>query len=136
MKTILILDDDPAVTGFMRSVLLSKGYSVLQATTPDEALRRFEENDARVDLLVADVTLRAGSGVHVALDMQGLVPYLPIIIMSGYPPSAWNGEDVAECEQLDPGSVAIIQKPFSPSRLLEQVHERIGPPVKAAPAAG
>jgi len=87
-----------------------------------------------VDLLIADVTLPTGSGIHVALEVQFLLPYSKIIIMSGYPPVMWNDQDSAELEELPSDSVITLQKPFLLATLLDSVHRFLGLPISVAPA--
>jgi DNA-binding NtrC family response regulator len=134
VQTILVLEDDTSIMALIRLVVGQNGYNILEATTARQAFERFEENDAQVDLLIADVTLPAGSGIHVALELQSLLPYLKIIIMSGYPSVMWEHQDSAELEELPSDSVITLQKPFLPATLLDSVHRFLGLPISVAPA--
>lgn len=118
----------------IRLVIGQNEYNILEATTAGQAFERFEENDAQVDLLIADATLPASSGIHVALELQSLVPYLKIIIMSRYPLAMWSDQDLAELEELPSDSVITLQKPFAPATLLDNVHRFLGLPFSVAPA--
>jgi CheY-like chemotaxis protein len=129
VKTVLVLDDDSAILALIRMVIESSGYAVLEATSAQEAFERFEENDAQVDLLIADVTLRESSGIRVALELRSLLPYLRIIITSGFPTDMWNDQDAAELNELPSDSVIALQKPFDPATLLNSVHRLIGLPL-------
>ena len=134
MKTILVLDDDSAIAGLIRMLAERNGYAVLDSASPAQALERFEENDGQVDLLIADVVLKDGSGLDVAMELRSLVPYLKIIVMSGFPPEMWNDEDGAELLEFPSDSVSILQKPFSPLALMDQIYRLIGKPVSTAAA--
>ncbi len=48
---VLVIDDDPAVRGFMRSVLISEGYGVACASSAEEGLRLARETRPAVILL-------------------------------------------------------------------------------------
>jgi CheY-like chemotaxis protein len=124
MKTLLVLEDDPAVMMVLR--LMLEQYSLIEASTAEQALRLFTEHGRKIDLLVADVTLPTSSGVQVALLLRSEVPDLPVILTSGYPPSAWSDRDSADLERLGSRSVAILQKPFQGKALWDTVRELIG----------
>jgi CheY-like chemotaxis protein len=88
-------------------------YTILDATSANQAFDRFEESDGQVDLLIADVALPIFSGIGVALELQALLPYLGIVLTTDVPVSMWSTQDVAELDQL-PDAV-ILQKPFDPT---------------------
>jgi two-component system cell cycle sensor histidine kinase/response regulator CckA len=136
MKTILVVDDDAAILALIHSIAGQDGYAVLQAATAQEAFERFEDADAAVDLVIADVELKFGSGIDAALELQALVPFLKILIMSGYPSGMWSRRAAAELERVPSESVAIMPKPFRPAQLLDAIHRLIGLPApQPAPKA-
>jgi len=134
VKTVLVLEDDAPILALIRLVVENKGYAVLEATSAEQAFERFEEVDAAVHLLIADVTLPASSGLRVALELRSLLPYLKIIITSGFPKAMWDEQDAAELDELPSDSVITLQKPFVPATLLDSIHRLIGYPLIAAPA--
>lgn len=124
MKTLLVLEDEPVLMMLLRHLL--KPYRLIEAATAEQALRLFNENRRRIDLLLADVSLPASSGIQVALLLRSKIPSLPVILTSGYPVSVWASRDAADLEQLGARSVEIIQKPFKAQVLPNTVHEMIG----------
>jgi len=134
VKTILVVEDDPSILALIRFVLIGDGYSVSEAASAEQAFERFEEHDAQVDLLIADVTLPVGSGIQVALELRSLLPFLKIIITSGFPKAMWDDQKSKELDDLPYDSVVILQKPFVPATLLESIHQLIGLPYPVAPA--
>jgi CheY-like chemotaxis protein len=124
MKTLLVLEDNPAVMTVLRVTLVQ--YSLVEASTAEQALRLFTESGRKIDLLVADVTLPTSSGIQVALLLRSKIPALPVILTSGYPVGAWSDRDSADLERLGSRSVAILQKPFQFQRLLKAVCELTG----------
>lgn len=134
VKTVLVLEDNVSILALFRMVVEREGYTVLAATSAQQAFERFEENDAQVDLLLTDVTLPEGSGIRVALELQSLIPCLKIIIMSGFPSTMWRDEDAAAIDELPSDSVITLQKPFVPGTLLDSIHTLIGLPFIAVPA--
>jgi len=59
----------------MRNML--KPYVVVEASSAEEALRKFREYNRGAGLLIADVTLPVSSGVKVALVLRLVKPKLP-----------------------------------------------------------
>ena len=129
MKTILLVEDDPLVMGVFRSVLQSKGYAILEATSAEQALK-WLGNPQRIDLIIADVGLPLRSGIRVALELRKSIPDLRIILTSGYPPDMWP--DVALLREVPSDAIRILQKPFLPKELLDKTEELIGIPNSAA----
>jgi two-component system cell cycle sensor histidine kinase/response regulator CckA len=123
-KTILLLEDEPALMKFLGHALSS--YNLIEATTADEALRLFAERGRHVDLLIADVTLPAGSGLRVAFFLRSEIKNLPVILTSGYPVSNWSETDLADLQRLGSTAVAFLQKPFQSPELLELVQRLLG----------
>jgi CheY-like chemotaxis protein len=121
MKTLLVLDDDPSVMMLLRFIL--EQYSLIEASNAEEAIRLFSAHGSQVDLLVADLKLPTSSGIQVALHLRSEVPYLPVILISGYPMSAWSDRDSADLERLGSRSVRILEKPFQAQELLNAVRE-------------
>jgi CheY-like chemotaxis protein len=124
MKTLLVLEDNPAVMTVLRVTL--EQYSLVEASTAEQALRLFTESARKIDLLIADVTLPTSSGIQVALLLRSNIPNLPVILTSGYPVGAWSDRDSADLERLGSRSVAILQKPFQFQGLLKAVCDLTG----------
>ena len=91
----------------------------------------FGENDAKVDLLLADIVLTGGmKGDEVARRLAAVRPGLRTLFMSGYTENA-----VVHHGRLDDG-VQLIGKPFSRSHLARKVAEMLGTSHGAASHAG
>ena len=129
MKTLLVLEDEPPVLKLLWHML--KQHNVMEATTAEQALRVFGENHHRIDLLVADVTLPASSGIQVALALRARTRDLPVILTSGYPVMDWSPRDSADLERLGSKAVAILQKPFAAQELLSAIGRLTGEPQTA-----
>ena len=123
-KTILLLEDEPALMKLLAHAL--GAYDVIEATTADEALRQFAERGRHIDLLIADVTLPAGSGLRVAFFLRSEFQNLPVILTSGYPVSNWSTNDTIDLQRLGSTSVAFLQKPFQAQELSRLVERLLG----------
>jgi CheY-like chemotaxis protein len=124
MTSILVLEDEPFLMTFLRQLL--EQYTVLEASTAEETLRRFMDNKRSVGLLIADVNLPTSSGIQVALLLRQENPALPVILTSGNPVGNWSVRQFFDLEKLGADSIRILQKPFQAQRLLDCVRELIG----------
>jgi len=119
--TVLVVEDDTAVREVAVEMLRDLGYRVLAAADGAEALRVFGENDAKVDLLLADVVLTGGvKGDEVSRRLTEVRPGLRTLFMSGYTENA-----IVHHGRLDDG-VQLIGKPFQRQQLARKVAEMLG----------
>ena len=118
-ESILLVDDDLGVTNTAARVLSSRGYAVLPAFSPEEALEIFEQLDGRIDLLLTDVVMPGGTGRALAATLRHSNPGLKALYMSGY-----TTEAIVDHTILDP-SAAFIGKPFTAEHLALKVRETL-----------
>ena len=118
-----MLEDNPSVMMVLR--LMLETYSLIEASTAEQAIRLFTDHGRKIDLLVADVTLPTSSGIQVALLLRLEIPDLPVILTSGYAVNDWGDGDLADMGRLGTNSVAILTKPFQGKVLSDAVRELI-----------
>jgi len=118
-ETVLLVDDDGEVRTLACRVLRLQNYVVLEAATPDEALAICEEHKGPIDLLLTDVVMPVMNGRELAERVRPLRPEAKIMYMSGYPADVIGKHGVL-------ASGAFVQKPFTPSGLVEKVREVFG----------
>ena len=114
-ETVLVVEDEPALLDLSKIVLEGRGYQVLAAGTPSEALRLAEEYVGKIDLLMTDVVLPEMNGGDLAKQMLPLYPGMKRLFMSGY-----TDDIIANHGVLDDG-LFFIQKPFSIQDLTAKV---------------
>lgn len=61
MATILLVEDEPIVRAGTEQFLCQRGFTVLTATSGEEALEKFAEADA----IILDIMLPGMSGIEV-----------------------------------------------------------------------
>jgi len=84
-KTILVVEDEPALRAMVRSLLGKYGYQVIQANNGADALRVAQENLDRIDLVLSDMVMPGGlTGSELTAKLQSLKPSLKVILTSGY----------------------------------------------------
>ncbi len=112
-ETILVVDDDDLVADLIEDVLQRKGYNVLVASTPSEALKKAQEHAADLRLLVTDLVMPEMTGYELAKRIGHDLPDLPVIYISGYAP-----DRVIPDRRLDE-QLTFLQKPFPPRDLVQ-----------------
>ena len=83
-KTLLVVDDDPAVRECLEELFRHQGYQVLTADDGEAGLMTLRT--ARPDLMVLDVTLPRLDGFLVATQVKNdpTLTQIPIILYSGH----------------------------------------------------
>lgn len=100
MKTILFVDDQEVLAQLSCDILRNHGYGAEYAYSGREALEKFKL--AKFDILVTDFRMESMDGLELARLVRLETPGLPVLIVSGYPPSAGSSE-VNEWIQKDKG---------------------------------
>ncbi|MEK7268823.1 MAG: PAS domain S-box protein [Nitrospirota bacterium] len=121
-ETILLVEDDAMVRTLARAVLQYNDYTVLEAKHGTEALRISQEHSGPIHLLLTDVVMPGMSGRDSAARLAPLRPDMKILYMSGY-----TGNASAHHGVLDTG-IAFLQKPFTPTALVQKVRETLDTP--------
>jgi PAS domain S-box-containing protein len=115
-ETVLLVEDEPGVRALVSRVLGKLGYTVLEASEGDEALR-FARGYAgpAINLLLTDVVMPRLGGRSVAAYLRTCFPGIKVLFTSGY---AEHG--IVHHGQLDQGA-AFLAKPFSAAALARKV---------------
>jgi PAS domain S-box-containing protein len=115
--TILLVEDEPDILELVTLMLEKKGYTVLAASSPVEAIQLAESHFDQIDLLMTDVIMPEMNGRILSRKMQVLYPNIKHLFMSGYP-----ADVIANQGALDPG-IPLIEKPFSISTLENTIRQ-------------
>jgi CheY-like chemotaxis protein len=125
-ETVLLVDDEPALRRLVARVLRSRGYRVLEAGHPKDALTLLDDHPDDIQLLVTDIVMPEMGGRLLASRVQAAHPDTRVLYMSGYSDGA-----VVQNGMLEPG-MAFLQKPFTPGALAQKVREVLDSPVPAS----
>lgn len=124
--TILVVEDDDDVRALVCDALLSRGYTVLIAGTPEEAFRVADGHHGPINLLVTDVVMPGGTGPKLATALMTRRPELRVIYMSGF-----TDEVVVRNGTLR-SDATFLQKPFTLTELEQAVHTLLEAPARGA----
>lgn len=116
-ETILLVEDAQAVRGLAREALEAGGYTVLEASQGEEALRLAEQCPQPIHLLVTDVILPRVNGRDLATRLTRTQPEMKVLFISGYT------DRVVEDHGLLEAGVSFLPKPFSLKVLAHKVRE-------------
>ena len=116
-ETILVLEDDPDVRRIITKILSDRGYTTLEASNGDDAIRVFVEHKDDVDLLILDVVMPGKSGKKVFDEIAHIDQRVKAIFMSGY-----TGDVVID-KGVQRDGVDFLEKPLSAAKLLVKVRE-------------
>ncbi len=114
--TIMLVEDEDAVRAFSARVLKNKGFTVLEFSNADEALKEIEKG-SEPDLLLTDMMMPGMDGETLAQLAKERYPSLRVILMSGY------SEDFARHGKDDSKMFSFLAKPFSLTQLVQKVRE-------------
>ena len=92
-KRILLVDDDEHLLFSVNLLLRQLGYSVVAKDKPHQALELFQADPAAFDLVITDQAMPEMSGIELASRLAQLRPGIPIILCTGYDPTAGYGAD-------------------------------------------
>jgi len=117
-ENILLVEDEEAVRRLVSLSLGRAGFHVCDARDGADAVARFLEDCESLDLLITDVMMPGMDGVELATIFQERCPGLRVLFLSGYP-----AVTLRQRHKLLPLSLRLLEKPFSPRRLVEVVNE-------------
>ena len=127
-ERILLLDDEPALTGALRRLLARLNYQVTVSNSAREVLDWCGQDASQFDLVITDLTMPEMTGLEVARQLHTLRPALPVILSSGF------------CADLSPetlaaaGIVELLEKPVTRQGLAGAVRRVLDrPPPAGAP---
>ena len=111
----MVVDDDPALLGFICKYLTRLGYSAVPYRSSEDAWKHFETSGVRYSLVLIDRSMPVIPGEQLSRMMLNLDPEVRLILTSGYP------FDTASLLDLGQDRLAFLHKPFTPAMLAETV---------------
>ena len=111
---ILVVDDESRMRKLIKDFLVAKGFSILEAEDGEKALEVFEQNEAKIDLILLDVMMPKLDGWSVLRQIRQ-TSKVPIIMLTA------RGEEQDELFGFELGVDEYISKPFSPKILVARV---------------
>jgi PAS domain S-box-containing protein len=128
-ETVLVVEDDALVRGYVLTQIKSLGYRTLSATNAAEALALID-NDSPIDLLFTDIVMPGGmNGRQLADEACKRRAGLKVLFTSGYTENA-----IVHHGRLDPG-VLLLAKPYRKQQLAQMIRAALSAEPSSATSA-
>jgi CheY-like chemotaxis protein len=129
-RTVLVVEDEPAVLGLIASMFKDTGFRVLQASGSSDALKLCKNHQGTIDLLVTDLVLppppdfQFASGANEFPHVHGhelavralkMRKDLRVVLISGNVEKDLTGYGIRR------GTLPFLEKPIQPPALLNLV---------------
>jgi DNA-binding NtrC family response regulator len=107
--TIIVVDDDQAMTNALAKILKAAGYDVVTAKSGTAALAIMQQ--VCPDLVIADLKMDGMSGDELQSEIARRSPDVPVVIITAF------GSIESAVESMRSGAFDFITKPFTNSQL-------------------
>lgn len=120
---VVIADDEPFITRSLAFVLERAGYTCRSFRSGNDALAEVREDVSAVGIIITDTRMpREGDGLALASGARDAGYRGPILALGTTGPGATADREGMAALQGD-----FMTKPFSPSRVVEYVNEKLRP---------
>jgi CheY-like chemotaxis protein len=118
-ETVLLAEDDEAVRELHMVILEEAGYRVIEAVEGVDALEKFTEQMAEVDMLATDVIMPRMNGKSLYEEIRKIRPDMKVLFMSGYT------KDIIVERGIIDDACGVVTKPVNPHELLKKIREQL-----------
>lgn len=109
-RSILIVEDEFELREALVYEFKRRGCNVVSAANGVEAFELLLENP--VDIVLSDVRMPEGDGVHLLKNIKTKYPNVPIVLL------ATGFADLTEAEALSMGAYALLEKPINRKQMI------------------
>ena len=115
MRQVLVIDDKRNILHVISAVLKREGYGVVTATTGEEAISKFKNN--QIDIVITDYLLPGMDGLKVLELVKEKDPSIPVILITAY------GSIEMAVEAMKLGAYNYLTKPVNYDEMLILIRE-------------
>jgi CheY-like chemotaxis protein len=119
-ETILLVDDETTIIDVCNEMLSSLGYNILTAGNGRDAIKIYEANQDKIDLVILDMIMPGFSGGETFDSLKSINPEVEVMLSTGYIIS----DQIKSL--MSKGCRGFIQKPFRMEELSEKIREVLG----------
>lgn len=105
-ERVLLVEDEEIILDMEKAILEFLGYSVVETTDPQKALKIFESDPMAFDLIISDLTMPRMTGIELIENILRIRNNFPAILCTGY------GHKLTEKQIRESGVKAVINKPL------------------------
>jgi DNA-binding response OmpR family regulator len=114
---LLVVDDEPRIRTYLNRSLSAQGHTIYEAVDGQDALDQLQFRD--IDLVLLDLAMPGGSGLHVLSELRKLESHTPVIVLTAVTDIS------ARIQALDRGAVDVVAKPFSSAELAARIRRHL-----------
>jgi CheY-like chemotaxis protein len=129
-ERILLIEDEKRLSEFIKRALCENGYAVIEAMDGAEAMRVFEAEGHRFDLVLSDVVLPGIGGLDLMDALLEKKPDLKVLLSSGYT------DHKSQWPIIEEKGYRFLQKPYNLIELLKAIRETLIPDTGGTRDAG
>ncbi len=112
---ILVVDDEPDICEYMKTMLEASGYGVTTLTDPTQAIEKIRNEEFHV--LIIDLMMPKMDGISLIQNIRKIDSDIAIVVFTGYP-SVETAVDALKLSVSD-----YIKKPFDPDEFRTKISE-------------
>lgn len=112
---VLLVDDEKGYLHVLSNRLARRGIKAVTAFSGTQAIQILRKNDFHV--VVLDLKMEDMDGIEVLKVIKRMVPWLPVIILTGH------GSQTAAREGIAYGAFDYLTKPCELLTLIDKIHE-------------
>lgn len=124
--SILLIDDDPLVLSTLSTVLKRANHAVIVAGDGAEGMAKLKRQP--IDVVITDLLMPNKDGLETIMELGKTSPTTKVIAMSGGGKLQY-ADYLSVAKHL--GAFRTLQKPFTPTVILEAVEEALLIPAEA-----
>lgn len=117
LESILVIDDEPAITKLLKYHLEKSGYTITTSNNSREAVELFRSSPDKYDLVITDMTMPQITGVKLAQTIKMIRPETPVILCTGFSENI----NVHNAAQLNID--AFLMKPVEMAKMTKTVRK-------------
>jgi len=114
-ETVLVVDDETAITALTEVVLIEHGYKVFVANDGLQALNVLKKESDNIDIIISDIIMPDLDGCQLAKKVKHLYPHIKIQMVSGFADDRHHGHIDDELHKN------MMYKPCSSQALLIRI---------------
>ncbi|MBU0754584.1 MAG: response regulator [Planctomycetes bacterium] len=126
--TVLVVDDEPDVLGFLQSALEDAGFTVLTASDGDEAIEQLKTN--KIDFISLDLVMPNKSGARCLYEIRKNRQWskIPVVVVTGHARDELGRSDFEEIfsGKTISGPQVYLEKPVKARDYVNMVKRQVG----------
>jgi len=133
--TILVVDDEPDVVIYLKTLLEDAGFNVLTAADGNEALEHVKRR--KPDFISLDLVMPKKSGIRFFYELRHNKEWarIPVVIVTAHARDEKIEKDIQDlfAERTMVGPRTYLEKPIKPDNYVNLVKQELGISIEAEP---